>query len=159
MKLNFDYGSRTFSLDLMPSGKSYRARLGNKTLTAEIRGSESGRLDLLIDGQPLVAYVSTDGARTWVTVDGQTLVLAKSSGTRRSAGHESTGGLAAPMPGQVRAVNVSAGEAVTRGQTLLVIEAMKMEIRVQAPKDGTVIELLVKPGQIVEREQVLIKID
>jgi biotin carboxyl carrier protein len=63
------------------------------------------------------------------------------------------------MPGQVRALNVSEGDAVTKGQTLLVLEAMKMEIRVQAPRDGSVKKLFVKQGQTVEREQVLIEID
>jgi biotin carboxyl carrier protein len=133
--------------------------MGNKACTAEIRSAEAGRLDLLIDGRPIVAYVSTEGPRTWVTAGGQTLVLAKSSGARRGAGIQSPGSLAAPMPGQVRAVNVQAGEAVTRGQTLLIIEAMKMEIRIQAPKDGIVSRLLVKPGQTVEREQILITVD
>ena len=62
------------------------------------------------------------------------------------------------MPGQVRAVNFSEGEAVMKGQTLLVLEAMKMEIRIQSPMDGTVNKLLVKQGQTVEREQILIEI-
>jgi pyruvate carboxylase subunit B len=63
------------------------------------------------------------------------------------------------MPGQVRAVNVQAGDPVTKGQTLLLLEAMKMEIRVQAPMDGVVKRLIVKQGQTVEREQVLIEIE
>jgi len=58
----------------------------------------------------------------------------------------------------IRAVNVSEGESVTKGQTLLVLEAMKMEIRVQAPVDGVVKKLFVKQGQTVEREQMLIEI-
>ena len=62
------------------------------------------------------------------------------------------------MPGQVRAVNVSEGDSVTKGQTLLVLEAMKMEIRIQSPMDGAVKKLLVKHGQTVEREQMLIEI-
>ena len=63
------------------------------------------------------------------------------------------------MPGQVRAVNVGEGEMVTKGQTLMVLEAMKMEIRIQATMDGKVAKLLVKQGQTVEREQVLIEIE
>jgi len=53
---------------------------------------------------------------------------------------------------------VQAGEAVTKGQTLIVLEAMKMEIRVQAPRDGIVKKLFVKQGQTVEREQMLVEI-
>jgi biotin carboxyl carrier protein len=63
------------------------------------------------------------------------------------------------MPGQVRAVNVSEGDSVTKGQTLLLLEAMKMEIRVQAPSDGIVKKLFVKQGQTVEREQILIEVE
>jgi len=67
--------------------------------------------------------------------------------------------LVAPMPGLVRSVSVVEEEAVKKGQTLLVLEAMKMEIRIQAPLDGLVKKLLVKQGQTVEREQVLIEIE
>ena len=63
------------------------------------------------------------------------------------------------MPGQVRAVNVSEGEAVVKGQTLAVLEAMKMEIRIQSPADGKVKKLYIKQGQTVEREQTLIEIE
>jgi biotin carboxyl carrier protein len=62
------------------------------------------------------------------------------------------------MPGQIRAVKVNEGDVVTKGQTLLVLEAMKMEIRIHAPGDGRVKELFVKKGQTVEREQVLMNI-
>jgi biotin carboxyl carrier protein len=48
---------------------------------------------------------------------------------------------------------------VTKGQTLLVLEAMKMEIRVQAPLAGVVKKLFVKQGQTVEREQILIEFE
>jgi biotin carboxyl carrier protein len=63
------------------------------------------------------------------------------------------------MPGQVRAVNVSEGDTVTKSQTLLVIEAMKMEIRIHAPRDGKVKKLFVQQGQTVERDQVLVEIE
>jgi biotin carboxyl carrier protein len=87
--------------------------------------------------------------------------LTKASDTRKSGvgHHHAAGELTAPMPGQVRAVNVSEGDAVTKGQTLLLLEAMKMEIRVQAPRDGVVKKLFVQQGQTVDREQMLIEIE
>lgn len=155
MKINFD----NTVFDLTPSGKSYRATLDDKTFDAEILHGENGKLDLLIDSQNVTAYVSVDGAKRWVTVDGQTFVLTKSSGTKRGDGkHEHSGELSAPMPGQIRAVNVKEGDAVTKGQTLVVLEAMKMEIRVQTPFDGVVKSVAVETGQIVEREQILIEL-
>jgi biotin carboxyl carrier protein len=156
MKLTFD----NTTIDLTLTGKSYRATIGDQTVGVEILQAKDGKLDLLVGGKRITAYVSTDNAKYWVTVDGQTLVLTKSSGAkRRNAGHDHASELAAPMPGLVRAVNVSEGDPVTKGQTLLLLEAMKMEIRVQAPRDGKVMKLLVKQGQTVEREQVLIKME
>jgi biotin carboxyl carrier protein len=161
VKVSFNHYSETTSLNLTASGKSYRAVIGDETLNVEILQAEDGKLDLLIDGKRITAYVSSDGPKRWVTINGQTFMLTKSSGAvrRGHGGHHAAGELTAPMPGQVRAVNVSEGHAVTKGQTLLVLEAMKMEIRIHAPQDGMVKKLFVKQGQTVEREQMLIEID
>ncbi len=156
MKLTFD----NTTLEVSPSGKGYVAKLEDRTIEAQILQAKDGKLDLLIDGKHVTAYVSTDNAKRWVTINGQTFVLTKSSDAkRRSAGHDHESELAAPMPGVVRAVNVNEGDQVTKGQTLLLLEAMKMEIRVQAPRDAMVKKLFVKQGQTVEREQVLIEVE
>ena len=56
-------------------------------------------------------------------------------------------------------MNVSVGEAVKQGDTMLVLEAMKMEIRIQAPIDGVVGRLAVAEGETVEREELLAEVD
>jgi len=159
MKITFDQTV----IDLTPQGKGYRATIGDNFIDVEILrvDAERGQLELLIDDQRVTAYVSSDGAKRWVTINGQTVMLTKpAAGTRKSSHghHHAAGELTAPMPGQVRAVNVSEGEAVTKGQTLILLEAMKMEIRIQSPSAGTVSRLFVKQGQTVEREQMLIEI-
>ena len=161
MNFSFDYNSEIISIELTPTGNSYRATIGEETVDVEVLQTEGGKLDLLIDGKRVTAYVSSDNARRWMTINGQTFVLTKSSGarTRGRTGQHALGELTAPMPGQVRAVNVSEGEAVTKGQTLLVLEAMKMEIRIHAPQDGIVEKLFVKQGQTVEREQILLSVE
>lgn len=160
MKLSFDFNSESVGVDLTPSGKSYRATIGEKTVDVEILQAKAGKLDLLVDGKRVTAYVSSDNATRWVTVNGQTFILTKSSGAkRRGAGHDHASDLVAPMPGVVRSVNVGEGDAVSRGQTLLLLEAMKMEIRVQAPRAGVVKKLFVTQGQTVEREQMLVEIE
>ena len=150
-------------LNTSGSSGSYRATIGEETLEAQIFHAKDGKLDLLVDGKRITAYVSSDRNKRWITIEGQTFVLTKSSGARRRghAGQHAAGALrvTAPMPGQVRTVNVGEGDAVTKGQTLLVLEAMKMEIRIHAPQDGTVKTLLVEQGQTVEREQVLVELE
>ena len=156
MKITFD----NTSFDITPSGKGYLVTSGDKTISVEVLHAENGRLDLLVDGERLIAYVSSDNAKRWVTVNGRTVVVTKSSGAKRiGAGQDHASELAAPMPGVIRGVNVGEGESVTKGQTLMVLEAMKMEIRIQAPFDGVVKSLAVKVGQTVEREQILIVLE
>ena len=161
MKFSFDHNSETILVDLAQAGKAYRATIAEKVFDVELIRAKDGKLDLLINGKRVTAYISSDNAKRWVTVNGQTFVLTKSSGAgKRGHGHHPIAGeLTAPMPGQVRAVQVNEGDAVTKGQTLLVLEAMKMEIRIHAPQDGVVKKLLVKQGQTVEREQILIDIE
>jgi biotin carboxyl carrier protein len=160
VKVNFDYEGGSFSVDLTPSGRSYRAIIGEEDFDVQVLQAEKGKLDLLIDGKRVTAYVSSENTRRWVTVNGRTLLFDKITGRRRGGGghQHAAGELTAPMPGQVRAVNVKEGEHVTKGQTLLLLEAMKMEIRVQAPRDGVIKKLSVQQGQTVEREQMLIEI-
>ena len=65
------------------------------------------------------------------------------------------GTVRSPMPGTVLAVHITAGQPVTAGQPLVIVEAMKMEHTVTAPLGGTVTELLVKAGQQVAMDETL----
>ncbi len=166
MKLTLDYTGQSFPLDLAPTGKAYTLEVNGVRHVVEIIRAQNGRLDIRLSAaqsapvSAITAHISTDGLKRWVTVNGRTYLLTKSTGGRRTGGggQHGAGELTAPMPGQVRAVNVSEGELVTRGQTLLLLEAMKMEIRVQALTDGVVKLLRVRQGQTVERDQILIVI-
>ena len=156
-RLAFD----SIALDVTSVGKVYAIRVNNDPAQhVELLNASDGRLDLLIDGRRYAAYVSSDGQDRWVTLDGRTYRLTRSlAASRASVAHEGTSELAAPMPGQVRAVNVTAGDPVKKGQTLLVLEAMKMEIRLQASYDGTILSVDAKVGQTVERDQVLVRLN
>lgn len=64
--------------------------------------------------------------------------------------------LRAPMPGLVRQVNVQVGDEVDSGDSLFILEAMKMENVLKSPVNGIVSELFVKPGESVEKNQILL---
>jgi propionyl-CoA carboxylase alpha chain len=72
---------------------------------------------------------------------------------------EAAGGPVSPVPGTVVTVEVTAGQEVAAGDTLVVLEAMKMEHRIIAEADGTVSEVLVSPGQSVDAHQLLVSFD
>ena len=69
------------------------------------------------------------------------------------------GGQIAPMPGAIRVVAVTVGDQVTVGQTLIVMEAMKMEHTISAPGSATVIEVRCAVGDQVDNGQVLVVLE
>lgn len=148
-------------LEITQTANGYAVAFEGQTYPIEIVSVDpaSGRIAFRVGGVVQSAYVSFDGAKRWTTVGGKTMALVKSSGGRRGARPDSAAGLTAPMPGQVRSVIVSAGEAVKKGQTLLTLEAMKMEIKIHAAADGKIKTLHVQPGQAVEREQILVEME
>ena len=72
-----------------------------------------------------------------------------------SAGNEGAVKVAAPMPGKVLSVKAAVGTSVTKGQVIMVLEAMKMENEIVAPQDGTVASINVNEGASVEAGMVL----
>lgn len=77
-------------------------------------------------------------------------------GAARGAGHQT---IAAPMPGLVVRVNAEPGQAVQEGQSLVVLQAMKMENELGSPRAATVKAVHVAPGQAVEQGQVLVELE
>jgi biotin carboxyl carrier protein len=78
---------------------------------------------------------------------------------RRSAHRHAGGGLEAPMPGTVTAVKAREGQAVQKGEEILVVEAMKMENAIRAPRAGSVRRITVAVGDMVAPGQVLAEIE
>ncbi|MFF8604505.1 acetyl/propionyl/methylcrotonyl-CoA carboxylase subunit alpha [Streptomyces sp. NPDC015346] len=95
------------------------------------------------------AWLGRDGD-SWHVQDHDPVATALSG-----AAHSGADALAAPMPGTVTVVKVGVGDEVEAGQSLLVVEAMKMEHVISAPHAGTVTELDVTPGATVAMDQVL----
>jgi biotin carboxyl carrier protein len=106
------------------------------------------------------AWVDRDGTRRHVTVEGLGEArLEREHAGRRRRKEAAAGSLASPMPGTVVKVLVAAGDQVEKGQDLLVVEAMKMEIKVSAPVAGTVRAVRAREGDPCDAGQVLAEVD
>ena len=159
MKHTLTHHGQSHELTITPNGTGYRVTYQGKSYEITREDTAPGKIALTLDGRPVTLHIATDRDLRWVAFDGRTYELKRETRTRRSHASDTAEGLLhAPMPGQVRTVNVQVGDRVTKGQTLLLLEAMKMEIRIQAPADGTVAEITVKVGDQVEKEQTLIEI-
>jgi 3-methylcrotonyl-CoA carboxylase alpha subunit len=110
------------------------------------------------EGDMAAASGFRDGERVVVFYEGNTYAFDRSS--RGSVGAAAgDGAIVSPMPGRVTAVEVKAGEKVSKGQRLLTLEAMKMEHGLVAPFDGVVAELTATAGSQVSEGAVLARIE
>ena len=140
-----------------------------------LNASKDQQLRLLIDGFPVEEgypegrehevswtcgrnYIERGAATIWFK-DGSYFTSAPWRIDGVGRGHASDGAILAPMPGKVIAVEVTAGDTVTKGQKLLVLEAMKMEHALTAPFDGRVAELTVAVGSQVQVEALLVRVE
>ncbi|MEU1080922.1 acetyl-CoA carboxylase biotin carboxylase subunit [Streptomyces sp. NPDC005908] len=114
------------------------------------------RFTCALDGVAHTFAALPDG--TWLGRDGDAWQVRDHDPVAASltrAGQAGADSLTAPMPGTVTVVKVAVGDEVDAGQSLLVVEAMKMEHVISAPHAGTVTELDVSPGTTVAMDQVL----
>jgi 3-methylcrotonyl-CoA carboxylase alpha subunit len=105
------------------------------------------------------AWVAAAGDSRWVFLDGQAYRFEIETPTRAKTARSHHGLLSAPMPATVVKVLVEPGDAVTRGDTLIILEAMKMELPVRATANGVVTAVRCKQGELVQPGESLIEID
>ena len=123
------------------------------------------RIALLPETRPTGSIIARDGDRLFVRLDGREVLLVEPGESGgRSAGSESGGSgdgrrIIAPMPGKVIKVCVAAGDAVRKNQTLVIVEAMKMENEIKAASDGAVVKVHVAAGELVDAERTLVELE
>jgi acetyl/propionyl-CoA carboxylase alpha subunit len=164
MRVQFQSGARIYEVQIDRRGETFHALIDGAPFDFNLLDAQPGQLSVRFEGGPATVYWANDGAQTWLSLDGCTYRLETARpGAAARRGAESApgnaGAVRSPMPAQVRAVQVEEGEQVEKGHTLLLLEAMKMEIRVRAPAAGRVARLLVAEGQAVEKDQLLAEMD
>ncbi len=150
-----------YEIGLEQDGADYRARLGDQVFKVEILDDIEGRLTIRLNGTVLQFYWAADQDKRWVWHNGCSYVLEK-PGPRTisySSLQAAQGQILSPMPAQVRLVDVQQGVLVSQGQPMIILEAMKMEIRIIAPFSGCVKLVAVRKGQTVARDELLVEIE
>jgi biotin carboxyl carrier protein len=154
-------GDETHAVEILPlDGGRWQVSIDGRMRVVDGRQTGTGTFSLLIDHAATEVSVSSRGDEFVVAVGGRShrlRLLDERAMRRRERAGAADGAreLRAAMPGKVVAVLVAAGATVERGQGIVVIEAMKMENEIAAPRAGTVQELRVKPGQAVEAGEIL----
>ncbi|MCS6836708.1 MAG: biotin/lipoyl-binding protein [Anaerolineae bacterium] len=159
IRQRFRQDGETHEVALSPQGQGvYQASILEQTYTVQVIAQDSPRFILVVDGhrQP-VTVVCGQTNEWWVHTLRGTLVLQwLSPFPAPQASAEAGGSLRAPMTGQVRRVLVEVGQVVKSGDLLMILEAMKMEHRIEAPHDGTVEAIRYQVGETVQQDEVLL---
>jgi biotin carboxyl carrier protein len=167
--ISIESGTSSVTVELLPDS---RARVGNAIFTVEDLGG--GQWRVLSDGKAVHLWAAGSRDNLWVYYDGVVYRPSTGEGSGRpelAEGRLRIGGargarqqrddlasLSAPMPATVRAVLVTPGQSVVRGETVVILEAMKMELPVRAPHDGVVKDVGCRPGELVQPGVPLVEI-
>lgn len=143
----------------------YRVHLGAAELVAKLERITAGgpthhRLCTELGDEDVL--VAVDGDRVFVHLRGTDYEITMTPVLERlaHAGHGAADDqIRAPMPGTVVVMHAAPGQAVTRGQALLVMESMKLETTVTAPRDGVLKAILVAKGQTFDRDALLVEFE
>ncbi|MDA5192574.1 acetyl/propionyl/methylcrotonyl-CoA carboxylase subunit alpha [Govanella unica] len=156
LTLRFDDGHSIREILVSFDGDGWCFDFGGHSMKVRALRGQDGELRADLGGETLRAIVVRAGHDVSVIIGGVTRrVQYYDPGVAAEEGTSTGGGITAPMPGKVTRVMVAAGDSVTRGTPLLILEAMKMEHTMTAPVDGTVAALHVGEGDQVTEGSVL----
>jgi oxaloacetate decarboxylase alpha subunit len=165
MKFVATAGDRAQAVEISGTRGQYRVTIGEQVWEVDARPTSPGIYSLLVGGVSYVADVTEQEDVAIVEVGGEIYAVKVEEATRyviRTRGGVAAAPgprtLVAPLPGRITHVAVTPGDRVRVGDTLLVIEAMKMENEFKAAAAGTISEVRVQAGQPVNAGDVLLVI-
>lgn len=165
MILEISNGTATIDVEISSNGGSRKILLAGTEVECDCVRLAEGHYSLILNGRVLDVLVHVDPETCVVTSQAGTYSFRvkdpRRSASRQKAEAATTGvhRVCADMPGKIMRVLVREGDSVSHDQSLLVLEAMKMQNEIRAPKDGIVKELTAVPGTAVNTGDFLLSIE
>lgn len=166
MRHGFKFQDSEYDVGLSRSADGYRLHRDGEQWPFTLQPSEDGGwiLGSRAAGAQVLDHLSVavDGDDVHIHLDGQTYTLRFEHALERLAQLNEAGAadaIRATMPGSLISLAVASGDSVKKGQTLLVMESMKMETTIVAPRDGIIAEVLVDAGQTFDKDAVLLALE
>lgn len=147
-----------YNLELSRAPAGYRLHLADRTVPVNLHLEDDGSAVLTVNGRSEKVLVAVRGDDVFIHLGGVAYQLRYEHPLQRLAA-QSLGSaedhIKAPMPGSLVALHAKPGQAVTRGESLLVMESMKMETTIVAPRDGVIEAVHFAAGQTFDRDALL----
>ncbi|MCG8382323.1 MAG: biotin/lipoyl-binding protein [Gammaproteobacteria bacterium] len=162
MKKEFVIGTESYDVLLNKTQGQYHLNVSERQLA--IQAEEVGRGEYLVhvDGRKQRAFVAVDDENTYIHIEGKAVTVQRIDLFEKIMGGDGGGGsdssLLAPMPGTVISVNCEPGQQVAEGDVLMVIESMKLETTVAAPRDGIVEQVNFSAGDTFDQKALLVSL-
>jgi biotin carboxyl carrier protein len=156
---------KVYRVELVRTEPEWKCKLDGRELPLDVVSAQDGMLSLLLQGKSYEVKQETVGAESNVVVGQERFSVSvrdpRSFRSRRRSGASEQGvmKIKAPMPGKVVRILAPAGAQVEIGQSVVVIEAMKMQNELKAPKTGVVKKISVAEGAAVEAGQALAEVE
>ena len=148
-------GGDSKKLDVERDGNTFRAGSHEVTIV-EVRGNTA---ELRIDGRTRIVPFVMQETTISFALDGETYSVEVAERASPSKARHRAHSMSAPMPGVVLKILASAGDVVSKGTALIILEAMKMEHAIVAPYDGRVTVVNCQEGELVQPGNDLIELD
>jgi propionyl-CoA carboxylase alpha chain len=163
MKTTLHSQGMPLAIEYNKKGEMYEATVDGQSLQARLLSFRESSLTLLVNEQPLLIHLARDGQRILVAIDGQVYEFTHAQEKRGRATRSELSRLdpeiRSPMPGKILQVLVKEESQVEAGQTLVLLEAMKMENALTAEGAARVKKILITPGDLVDLGQLLIELE
>jgi acetyl/propionyl-CoA carboxylase alpha subunit len=147
----------------LPSGEGHTACIDGKEYRLRWLPINDNEWLLDVDGRPIRACLAARGGETWISIDGETYLVEEPGDDRRSRRRggpdDQSRQVTPPMPAAVIRILAAEGDLVNKGQSLIVLSAMKMEITLTAPYQGAVKKIHVAVGAQVMPGEILLEIE
>lgn len=150
----------TVDVERLPDG-GFRAQVAGEEQPRELSVLRSGSKAALLAGEQVLEVFDAATRKLTVGPMRRSVTIAERhrAATRAGSSGAVEGAIRAPMPGRVLKVHVAPGDTLALGAAVAIVEAMKMENELSSPRAGTVKRVLVRVGDTVERDAVLVELE
>lgn len=160
MGFQIELDGATYDVEILEL-RPLRLRVDNhECVVTTLDSGADGRRTIAIDGKPFSFARAHVGARQFLRLDGRTLearlIDPRDAADAGTAGHDH---VRAPMPGTIVCIHKQPGDAVSRGEALVTIESMKLQMTLSAPRDGILASLTRGVGETFDKDEIVAELE
>jgi biotin carboxyl carrier protein len=164
MDLQFTIDQKIHKVEIDLKDGKYLVKLGDKQYQVDSQRISENCISLLVDGKAYTVFIAEDKTKRYISVQGEQFCIeeAKAETETRSLADASTlkgiPTISSPMPGKIVKILVREKDKVRKNQSLVIVEAMKMENEIRSPGAGIVKKINFKEGDLVDAAEPIVEL-